>query len=134
MAPEIAQADLLDASGRHMEAINCLVAAVRRHDIEALTRLGKRLLIDDRAPELQSDGARMLAEASNRGGAEAAALYSVLLAVGLTGQPNLGAARASHVNAAQRGWTDARTQLEILADAPAAGESAATNSSRDHWQ
>ena len=120
LSPDVARADECDAAGRHTEAINHLVAGVKKNDVEAYTRLGKRLLVGDRAPLLANDGAKFLEDASARGGGEAAALLSVLLAVGARQQTNLRAALASLVLAAERGWPPAREQLRVLAGPQAA--------------
>src|SRR4051812_35948541 len=105
---EVLQAERHDQAGRHAEAVDCLVAGVRKDDVESLTRLGKRLLIGDRAPNLPSDGAHLLRDAAGRGGAEAAAVMAVLLGVGMLGRPDIDAALASLVLAAQRGWQPAQ--------------------------
>ena len=115
LSAEAARAEELDRAGRHTEAIDQLVAGVRRGDVEAITRLGKRLLVGDRAPHLPNDGIRFLEDASARGGAEAAALVAVLLAVGVRRQQDLKSALASLVLAAERGWQGARSQLRVLA-------------------
>jgi len=112
---EVARAEELDGAGRHTEAVDQLVAGVRRDDVEAITRLGKRLLVGDRAPHLPNDGVRFLEDASARGGAEAAALVAVLLAVGVRRPQDLKSALASLVLAAERGWLPAQSQLRVLA-------------------
>jgi prolyl 4-hydroxylase len=112
---EVAKAEEYDRAGRHTEAIDRLAAGARQGDVEALTRLGKRLLVGDRAPHLASDGARFIADASARGGAEAAAVLAVLLALGVSRQQSLDAALASLVAAAERGWLTAQSQLRVLA-------------------
>ena len=63
---EIMAAEAHDASGRHAEAVDQLVAGVKKGDVEATTRLGKRLLVGDRAPLLPNDGARFLEDAAGR--------------------------------------------------------------------
>jgi prolyl 4-hydroxylase len=115
LSPELVQAERLDLEGRHTEAVDCLVAGVRKNDIEAITRLGKRLLIGDRAPHLPVDGARFLQDATERGGAEAAALFAVCVAVGVGCAPEPGAALAALASSAQRGWRPAQAQLRALA-------------------
>lgn len=71
-----------DAAGRHDEAIDCLARATQLGDVEAKTRLAKRLIVGDRAPLLGRQGAAFMREAAMAGGAEAAALLAVLAAVG----------------------------------------------------
>jgi prolyl 4-hydroxylase len=119
LSPEIARAEQCDRIGRHTEAVDWLVAGVRRNDVEAITRLGKRLLVGDRAPYLPREGARFLSDAWERGGAEAAALLSVCLATGINGSPDLAAAWECLVTAAVRGWPSAQQQVRLLAgDSP----------------
>jgi hypothetical protein len=115
LSSEIARAEQCDQAGRHTEAVDCLVAGVRKNDVEAITRLGKRLLIGDRAPHLPREGVRFLADACGRGGAEAAAVLAVCLATGVGGRPDLVAAWDSLVTAAERGWQPAQEQIRVLA-------------------
>src|SRR5690606_23003470 len=49
-----------DAAGRHDEAVNELARATQAGDIDAMTELGKRLVLGDRAPLLPDEGARFL--------------------------------------------------------------------------
>jgi prolyl 4-hydroxylase len=133
-SPDVARAEQLDQLGRHTDAVDCLVAGVRRHDVEATTRLGKRLLIGDRAPHLPVDGARFLGEAAEHGGAEAAALVAVCLAVGMTGSPSITAALASLVTAARRGWQPAQAQLQVLAGEPSPAGRTGRDGDDAHWQ
>jgi hypothetical protein len=110
-------ADRHDAAGRHDEAINCLATATQRGDVEAQTRLAKRLILGDRAPLLWREGAGFMREAAMDGGAEAAALLAVLVAAGLGGRHDWKSAlELAHV-AAARGWTPAADQLGVLAAA-----------------
>jgi hypothetical protein len=111
---DVAKADECDAVGKHKEAVDHLVAGVHKHDLEATTRLGKRLLLGDRAPLRPNDGIRFLMGASQRGGAEAAALLSVLFAIGVSKQHDLAAALESLVVAAERGWQPAQAQIAVL--------------------
>jgi hypothetical protein len=125
LSPEVLGADAHDAAGRHTDAINQLVAGVRSGDVEATTRLGKRLLVGDRAPLLPNDGARFLEDASARGGAEPASVLAVLFAVGGSARHDLRAALDSLVTAAERGWPAAQAQLRTLG-APAADSGGAS--------
>jgi prolyl 4-hydroxylase len=115
LSPDIVRAEECDAAGRHDDAINHLVAGVRKNDVEALTRLGKRLLVGDRAPLLANDGASFLADASKQGGAEAAAILAVLYGLGTSSRHDVSHGLASLVLAAERGWAPARAQLAVLA-------------------
>lgn len=112
---EIARAQQCDQAGRHGEAVDWLVAGVRKNDIEAITRLAKRLLIGDHAPYLPREAVRFLADARDRGGAEAAAIAAVCAATGADGgQPNMPAAWRNLVLSAERGWKPAQDQLRVL--------------------
>jgi prolyl 4-hydroxylase len=112
---DIEQAERHDAAGRHDEAINCLARATQLGDVEAKTRLAKRLIVGDRAPLLWREGAGFLREAAAQGGAEAAALFAVLLAAGLGGRHDWNTALELARFAAARGWASAAQQLRVLA-------------------
>jgi prolyl 4-hydroxylase len=115
LSTDVERAQLCDAAGAHGDAIGHLVAGARKQDVEALTRLGKRLLVGDRAPCLPKDGAGLISDASARGGAEAAALLSVLYAVGAGRGHDVKAGFESLVVAAERGFLPAQAQIEVLA-------------------
>ena len=115
LSPDVAKAEQCDERGNHGEAINHLVAGVRKGDVEAMTRLGKRLLVGDRAPLLPNDGIGLLVDASERGGGEAAALVAVLFGIGVSRRHDLAAALEYLVVAAERGWPPAQAQLAALA-------------------
>jgi prolyl 4-hydroxylase len=115
LSPDVVRAERSDADGAHADAVNHLVAGTRKNDVEAATRLGKRLLVGDRAPCLPSDGARFITQASERGGAEAAALLAVLYAVGASPRHDVGHALESLIIAAERGWPQAQAELQVLA-------------------
>jgi hypothetical protein len=129
----IERAEQCDRAGRHAEAVDWLVAGVRNNDVEAITRLGKRLLIGDRAPHLPREGFRFLADAWGRGGAEAAAVLSVCLAAGVEGAPDLRAAWESLVTAAVRGWEPAQQQICVLAGSTASPDWARSRGDADRW-
>jgi len=112
---DVARAEQCDAAGAHADAVGHLAAGARKHDVEAMTRLGKRLLVGDRSPCLPKDGAGLIAEASARGGAEAAAVLAVLYAVGASRGHGVEAGLQSLIVAAERGWPAARAQLNVLA-------------------
>lgn len=116
-AAEIEMAERHDAAGRHDEAIECLARATQRGDVEAKTRLAKRLIIGDRAPLLVREGAAFMREAAKEGGAEAAALLAVLAAAGLGGRHDWGSALELARLAAARGFKPAAAQLAVLAEA-----------------
>src|SRR5690606_5555584 len=62
-AAQSEMAERLDAAGRHDEAIDCLARATQRGDVEAKTRLAKRLIVGDRAPLLLREGVTFMHEA-----------------------------------------------------------------------
>ena len=114
----VAKADGFDAAGDHRAAVDQLAVGARNKDVEALTRLGKRLLVGDRAPALPAQGAGFLTEAVERGGAEAAAVLAVLYAVGASRRHDSANALETLTLAAERGWPPAQAQLRVLAGEP----------------
>jgi hypothetical protein len=133
---DVERAEQCDAAGAHADAIGHLAAAARKHDVEAMTLLGKRLLVGDRSPCLPKDGAGLIADASARGGAEAAAVLAVLYAVGASRGHGAQAGLESLIVAAERGWPAARAQLTVLAAGPsdAAGGAHAPPSRGTDWR
>jgi prolyl 4-hydroxylase len=130
---DVERAERCDAAGAHTEAVEHLATGARKHDVEALTRLGKRLLVGDRAPCLPRDGAGLIADASARGGAEAASLLAVLYAVGAARGSDARAGLESLIAAAERGWRPAQAQLEVLAAGIAGVDDASAASTAD-WR
>ena len=124
---EIESAERHDAVGEHDAAINALARAAQAGSAEANLRLGKRLIVGDRAPLLPKDGVRLLMDAGNAGNAEAPARLATLMAAGVHLNPSLEGALQLQCLAAQRGWQPAQEQLCALAD------DADESSSRD-WQ
>src|SRR5690606_13070711 len=114
-AADIEMAERHDAAGRHDEAIDCLARGTQRGDVEAKTRLAKRLIVGDRAPLLPREGVEFIREAAVDGGAEAAALLAVLAAAGLGGRQDWPRALELARLAAARGWQPAAQQLDVLA-------------------
>lgn len=112
---QVLRARELDAQGRHDEAIDELALAAQRGDVEATTQLAKRIIVGDRAPRLRAQGVGLLRDAVTQGGAEAADRLAVLVAAGADGAPDWRAALRLLGLAAERGWTAARSQLEVLA-------------------
>lgn len=110
-----ARADTLDAAGRHDDAINELALGAQRGDVEATTRLAKRLIVGDRAPRLPRQGIGLLGDAVKMGGAEAADRLAVIYAAGGFGPPDWRSALRLAMLAAERGWGPARAQLDVLA-------------------
>ncbi|HVY66093.1 MAG TPA: 2OG-Fe(II) oxygenase [Gammaproteobacteria bacterium] len=119
LSSDVLRSEQCDAAGAHGDAITHLATGARKRDVEAMTRLGKRLLVGDRAPCLPKDGAGLIADASARGGAEAAAVLAVLYAVGASRGHGVAAALEQLILAAERGWESAQAQLRVLAAGPA---------------
>ena len=131
---DVRSAGRFDLAGQHSAAIDSLVAGVRKQDLEAGTRLGKRLLIGDRAPQLPREALGFLTDACHGGNAEAAAVLAVCYATGVTGPPDLQAALASLVMAAERGWSSAREQICVLAGDAGFDEAERSALASGHWQ
>jgi prolyl 4-hydroxylase len=97
--------------------IEALARATRRGEVEAMTQLGKRLVVGDRAPFLPREGARFLIDATHRGGAEAAARLAVLAAAGAFVTQSWDDALDILTVAAERGFLLAQGQLIALVGA-----------------
>lgn len=115
LSEAVEQAEQLDASGKHEAAYNALIAGARKDDLEAITRLGKRLLIGDRAPRSPDDGVKLLQHALRTGGGEAAARLAVLHALGVCVEQDVARAIELLAVAAERDWRPAQQQLRVLA-------------------
>ncbi|MEO8464778.1 MAG: 2OG-Fe(II) oxygenase [Gammaproteobacteria bacterium] len=118
MSAAIDLAEQHDQAGRHDDAVNALARATQGGDFEAMTELGKRLIIGDRAPLLPQDGAKMLVDAAVAGNAEAALRLAVLKALGAHMPQSWTEAIALLVFAAERGSESARKQVAVLAHQP----------------
>jgi prolyl 4-hydroxylase len=113
--PRIMLAESLDSQGKHDDAINELAMATQGGNLEAMTRLGKRLVVGDRAPYLPRDGAGFVLEAANRGHAEAVALMAVFQCAGIFQRKNWADALVTLAHAAELGLPAACEQLLLLA-------------------
>src|SRR5215213_4437677 len=71
-----------DLAGRHDDAINALARATQAGDLDAMTELGKRLLVGQNGPLLPKDGTALLLDAFHGGQAEAALKLATLTALG----------------------------------------------------
>ena len=118
MTAGTARAAQHDAAGRHDEAIDELARATQAGDIEAMTELGKRLVIGDRAPLLPADGTRFLGDAMQAGSSEAALRLAAMAALGAHTEQSWSHALGLLVRAAEQGSESARSQLCVLAGAP----------------
>ena len=110
-----------DLAGRHDDAINALARATQAGDLDAMTELGKRLVIGDRGPLLPKDGAGFLIDAFEGGHSEAGLKLATLTALGAHVEQSWSGALALLVFAAQRGSESARGQLRALAGAAETG-------------
>jgi len=115
LSADVAAANQWDAEGNHERAVEVLAAASRKGDVEAMTRLGKRLLTANRAPYLPDKGAELIVKGANLGGAEAAAQLAVLAAIGMHMPQSWATAMAAIVFSAERGSLAAQGQLRVLA-------------------
>lgn len=114
VSKEVRQAQEFDANNQHQQAIDILVKAIDNGDVEAMTQLGKRLLVGDRAPTQQNKAAQLLGKAAAQGSPESLALVSVLFAIGHLYEQNWSRAVQSLVVSAERGWLPAQQQLRVL--------------------
>lgn len=98
-----------------MNDLESLRERAQAGDVAALTALGKRLLVGDRAPQAPADAVACLTEAARRGGAEAEAMLAVFASWGVLRPRSIDAALDHLQRAARRGWAPARRELQILA-------------------
>ena len=112
---KVAEAAQFDSQGNHERALQLLAEAAEQGDVEAMTRLGKRLLTADYAPYLPDRGTELIVKGANSGGAEAAAQVAVLAAIGMHLPQSWPTAMAAIVFSAERGSLAAQGQLRVLA-------------------
>jgi prolyl 4-hydroxylase len=134
-SPVLPQAAALDALGDHDGAVNVLAAAAQAGDYVAMTLLGKRLLVGDRAPYLPREGAGLVLDAAAQGVPEAIAQVAVFQCTGVF-QPRSWARSIETLTlAARRGWQPAREQLLLLHGlGPGAAAQLPEADSDDFWQ
>jgi prolyl 4-hydroxylase len=124
-----------DARGDHSEAVNVLARATKAGDIEAMTQLGKRMLVGDRAPFMPVPGAQFLLDAAKLGGAEAAERLAVLVGAGAYVRQSWNDALNILLTSAERGWQPAQEQICVLAnDDRLVAQSKLTNPPQDVWR
>jgi prolyl 4-hydroxylase len=116
-SPVYAEAEACDARGAHDEAVNILARATQAGDHLAKTRLGKRLLVGDRAPYLPKEGAEFILEAAQDGIAEAVSMVAVFQATGIYQPKDWSIALDTLCHAAVLGAHSAREQLLLLSPA-----------------
>src|SRR5687768_17614401 len=109
-----ARVEELDAAGEHAAALQSLLAAGNQGDLDACVQLAKRYLLGDRAPQRPDDAIRLFNLATEKGSAEAPALLSILIALGVYYQQSWQRAFETLTLAAMRGWPLAQEQLLLL--------------------
>lgn len=121
-SPGLAAARILDQTGRFAEAMETLRQASLKADLPAMSELGHRLLVGDRAPKSPKHALFLLRDAAKAGEARALARLAALTAAGAYVTQDWPQALALLGQAAERGDVPAQGQLKCLqaADAPAA--------------
>ena len=104
----------LDAAGRFAESYEALSVASQQHDLAAMTELGHRLLVGDRAPKSARHALPMLVEAGQGGDGRALARLASLTAAGAYVKQDWQQAMALLAQAATAGDTAAQGQLLCL--------------------
>ena len=104
-----------DAAGRHNDAILSLREATRAGDLQAMSELGHRLLIGDRAPRLIPHALTFITEAARGGEGRALARVAALTAAGAHMPQDWPKALRLLGEAAAAGDESARGQLMSLA-------------------
>jgi hypothetical protein len=132
----LAAAAAHDAAGNHDAAIDVLAGATQRGDLDAMTELGKRLLVGDRAPALPAEATGLLCDACRLGSAEAALQVAVLTALGCHVRRSLPDALGWLVAGAERGSIAARGQLAALCTDRTLAQAAASGNATqgDLWR
>ncbi len=113
-SPGLEAARALDMAGRHGEAIEMLRGASRQGDLHAMTELGHRVLVGDRAPKAPPQGLRLIIEAAKGNEPRALARMAALLAGGAYVKQDWAAALQLLGQAADAGDASARGQLASL--------------------
>ncbi len=121
-SPKTEKAARMDAEGNYDESLILLSKAAQEGDLYARTQLGKRLLVGDRAPHFQRDGATMLLQAAEAGHAEAVAAIAILQCLGVQQRQSWQDGLNTLVHAAQLRWMPARDQLLFLTALEVPGE------------
>jgi hypothetical protein len=117
-----------DRAGRYDDAVNALARATQDGDLDAMTELGKRLVVGEKGPLLPADGAGLITDAAKNGHAEAACRLATLTALGAHVKQSWSDALGLLAFAAERGSESARGQLQALA-----GRTADAGDGAEHW-
>ena len=133
---KVAEVAECDARGDHERAVRLLADWTQQGDVDAMTELGKRLLVGFQAPFEPRQGTELIIKAANLGGAAAAGQLAVLAAIGMHIEQSWQTALAAIVFSAELGWPKARGQLRVLsADRElAAHDLHAENPDRKLWR
>ena len=97
--------------------LNALKSSAATGDVRAMTALGKQLISAPSSAQDAQDGQMHLKAALDAGDGEAATFIGVMLASGMTGEPNWSVALDYLALAASRGCAPAVEQLAVLAGA-----------------
>ena len=111
---KVAEVAECDARGDHERAVRLLADWTQQGDVDAMTELGKRLLVGFQAPFEPRQGTELIIKAANLGGAAAAGQLAVLAAIGMHIPQSWQTALAAIVFSAELGWPKARGQLRVL--------------------
>ena len=98
-----------------MPVMEDLQRAAKSGVVSAMTALGIRLLAGRGVPMVPFDGAQLIIDAANKGGAEAASVVGTLAGLGACTPQSWPLAFDYLQLAAERGWPQAQTQLSLLA-------------------
>ncbi len=116
----IVAAERLDAQSRHGEAVELLARAANAGDLDALTRLGLRLLVGQHGLARPADGLRLLANAAEAGSGDAAGRLAVVAGLGFYARQSWPGALDCLQRSAAMGSPSSQEQLRLLAQGPAA--------------
>jgi hypothetical protein len=126
----LAAAFELDAAGNHGEAFNALKRASAAGDLPAMTELGHRLLIGDRAPKMVEHALSLISGSARGGEGRALSRMAALTAAGAYVKQDVPGALRLLAAAAEAGDPEARGQLVCL-QPPGASLTAAAGSRAD---
>lgn len=118
MIPEARKAQFelalrLESEGQQEAARRLFAALAESGDVEALTALGRNLLV--RAPLNSYEGVKTIVDAANKGGGEAIHLCGVMSAMGAGLAQNWDMALGCLQASAERDWRPAQEELRLLA-------------------
>lgn len=104
----------LDKAGKHQQAFQYLARAANGGHLTAQVALGLRLMTGHAAPIEPDKGMTLIANAAERGSAEALAHMASIVASGLIGEPNWEAAYVALARSAERRGASALAQINAL--------------------